>query len=273
MPRILHLLKLKDYVTVLGSFFAFVSIILSLIGFSTRDNYWILLSCLFIFFSVCTDTLDGLIARKMKQENDIGVQIDSLSDCVSFVIAPAVMIYSAFGGGWLLIACGILVVCGVLRLAWFNIEDTTEGYIGLVTPMSASTLILYFLIIYFYEKIISTGNVAINSFYLSFQIWENYLKNAITISIVVIILGILNLADFLRYTKKVRKKRGLWQYYIIGATISIISIIIILEISAFFPNLWTIGFVIAHAWSVVAFWCCIGYIIWGVITWYKLKGD
>ncbi len=267
------MLKTKDYVTLCGSFFAFVSIILSITAFTTSNRYWTMMACLFMFFSICTDTLDGLIARKLNQENDIGKEVDSLSDCVSFVVAPAVMVYCAFGGGWLLVSCGIFTMCGVLRLAWFNIEDTTDGYIGLVTPMSTSSLITYFLCTYYYELLITCDNASIKSFYQLFEGWYYFLQNIWVISAFVIILGILNLADFLRYSKKVRKKRGRWRYYIIIAAISVLIIIILLIIAPYLPYLWPIIYVIAHGWSIAAFWACIGYIVWGFITWYKLRGE
>jgi len=273
LPKILRLLKIKDIITLIGSFFAIISIMYSIHSLIVNDDYWLLISAMFIFFSMCTDTLDGWVARKFNQGgNELGIQIDSLSDCISFCVAPAILMYAGFGSGFLIIPAGIFTVCGVLRLAWFNIEDTTDGYIGLVTPISASTLLSYFLGHFYYIKILEFGKNEIKQFYMLFEGYHNFLINGVTVSVFMVIIGFLNLADFLRYTKKVRKKRGKWKLYIAIAAISVFTIIILSNISVLIPDLWVIVFIIAHIWSISAFYGCIAYIIWGFVTWYKMRG-
>jgi len=272
LPKILRMLKVKDVITLLGTFFAIVSISYSIHSLIVEDDFWLLISAMFIFFAMCTDTIDGWVARRFNEGGtELGVQIDSLSDCISFVVAPAVLMYAGFGKGLLVIAAGIFTICGVLRLAWFNIEDTTEGYIGLVTPISASILLCYFLMHYYYVKIINQASGDILQIYVAFNGFDEFISNSITVSAFMILIGILNLSDFLRYTKNVRKKRGKWKIYLLIAASSVFSIIILTNIAIIFPEYWIIVFIVAHIWSIFAFYACVAYIIWGFITWYKMR--
>ncbi len=98
------------------------------------------------------DALDGRVARWTRATSDFGVQYDSLSDLVSFGIAPALLVYmwvlQPFGRiGWL--AAFLFVICGALRLARFNVhaaEDDGASFTGLPIPaaatMIASTVIM-----------------------------------------------------------------------------------------------------------------------------------
>tara|TARA_B100000214_G_C23944504_1_gene617337 strand:- start:182 stop:973 length:792 start_codon:yes stop_codon:yes gene_type:complete len=79
---------------------------------------------LFLFVAAILDGLDGRVARLIKGTSDFGKELDSLTDFVSFGIAPAFIIYfwelNKFGKiGWLIVL--FFSVCCVLRLARFNI--------------------------------------------------------------------------------------------------------------------------------------------------------
>ncbi|MCM1028854.1 MAG: CDP-diacylglycerol--serine O-phosphatidyltransferase [Pseudoflavonifractor sp.] len=88
------------------------------------------------------DFLDGAMARLLHAYSDMGKELDSLSDLVSFGLAPAAMMHSvlteAYGLGWWSIAPLLIAVCGALRLARFNI-DTTQAttFRGLPIPANA----------------------------------------------------------------------------------------------------------------------------------------
>lgn len=72
------------------------------------------------------DLFDGKIASTMKrspQEKRFGVQIDSLSDLVSFGILPALIVYSAGGGKLRFLPSAVYVLCALIRLAWFNVDE------------------------------------------------------------------------------------------------------------------------------------------------------
>ena len=109
------------------------------------------------------DTLDGRIARYTKTTTEIGVQLDSLADVLTFGIAPAVLAYAwGFGSalnegsdahklGWFL--SFMFLICGAFRLARFNVQATrprvlAEGaakvdkknFVGLPIPMAGGLI-------------------------------------------------------------------------------------------------------------------------------------
>lgn len=101
-----------------------------------------------VIASALFDFLDGMTARLLKQYSEIGVQLDSLADMVSFGLVPSVVIYSMFqrvstswDEHWVVLgglAIFMIVACSALRLAKFNIDDTQhEEFSGLPTPASA----------------------------------------------------------------------------------------------------------------------------------------
>jgi len=96
-----------------------------------------------IFFALVFDGLDGRIARLTNTASKFGAEYDSLSDMVSFGVAPALVMFSwALGDlgkfGWS--AAFIYVACAALRLARFNTQvDTADGnyFTGLASPAAA----------------------------------------------------------------------------------------------------------------------------------------
>lgn len=88
------------------------------------------------------DFLDGFVARLTGQYSEIGAQLDSLSDMVSFVLLPTIIsmkVYYIVGGhGWWSAILLIIAVCGALRLARFNAEDNhASDFRGLPVPACA----------------------------------------------------------------------------------------------------------------------------------------
>ena len=82
-----------------------------------------------IIFAALIDGLDGRIARLIKGTSKVGQELDSLTDMISFGVAPAFIMYfwklNVLGKlGWLL--CLIYVICVALRLARFNINSNQE---------------------------------------------------------------------------------------------------------------------------------------------------
>ncbi len=87
------------------------------------------LSVIAIIFAALFDALDGRVARLIKGTSKVGKELDSLTDVISFGVAPAFIMYfwnlNNLGKfGWLL--CLIYVVCVALRLARFNINSNLE---------------------------------------------------------------------------------------------------------------------------------------------------
>ena len=88
------------------------------------------LSIIAIVFAALIDGLDGRIARLIKATSKVGKELDSLTDVISFGVAPAFIMYfwslNNLGKiGWLI--CLIYVVCVALRLARFNVNSNEES--------------------------------------------------------------------------------------------------------------------------------------------------
>jgi CDP-diacylglycerol--serine O-phosphatidyltransferase len=90
--------------------------------------------------------LDGRIARLTGTQSEFGAELDSLSDAVSFGVAPALLVYvwalsMVPRAGWP--AAFLFVVCGVMRLARFNVQRTVTDarfFVGLPIPAGAAQL-------------------------------------------------------------------------------------------------------------------------------------
>lgn len=95
-----------------------------------------------LLFASLMDMLDGKIARQMNLTSEFGLQLDSLADTISFVVVPASMIYFVFFNSTLGAVLGaVAVLCGILRLARFNLQETKEHYIGISTPLFTAMVI------------------------------------------------------------------------------------------------------------------------------------
>ncbi|MDY0361844.1 MAG: CDP-diacylglycerol--serine O-phosphatidyltransferase [Desulforegulaceae bacterium] len=96
------------------------------------------------------DIMDGRVARMTNTESRFGMEFDSLSDLVSFGVAPAILFYMwvfPHEGrvGWL--TAFVFVICGALRLARFNVSDHSDSrfFTGLPIPAAAFICVTWFL--------------------------------------------------------------------------------------------------------------------------------
>lgn len=97
-----------------------------------------------IFVSMIFDGLDGRVARLTNTQSEFGAQYDSLSDCISFGVAPALVAYAwalnSLGKiGWMV--AFIYAACAALRLARFNVQIETADkryFTGLPSPSAAA---------------------------------------------------------------------------------------------------------------------------------------
>ena len=141
-----------NFITLLSLSSGFTSISFSLNGEWEIAIYLILLATVFDFF-------DGWFARKLKSGSNFGAELDSLSDFVSFGVAPSFLIYlwstNTLGSlGWG--ATLFFVICSALRLARFTADiyitnkpiDNNAYFTGVPSPAAAG-LILLPLFIYF----------------------------------------------------------------------------------------------------------------------------
>ena len=136
---------LPSLLTIIG-----VCLGISSIKFSLDQNYS--LAVTFLVFAALLDALDGRIARLIKGTTEFGKELDSLTDFVSFGIAPAFILYfwelKNYGKiGWAITL--IFSVCCVLRLARFNLIKISEEaewklnyFEGVPSPAGAGLILL-----------------------------------------------------------------------------------------------------------------------------------
>jgi CDP-diacylglycerol--serine O-phosphatidyltransferase len=124
---------------------------LTAVRFGLQDKWEI--SILLIAAAALLDTLDGRMARLMGGQTELGGQLDSLVDAISFGVAPVMLIYlwslnNAGGIGWAIAV--LFVVCSVLRLARFNVASSETDlpawagsyFSGVPAPAAAGMVLL-----------------------------------------------------------------------------------------------------------------------------------
>jgi CDP-diacylglycerol---serine O-phosphatidyltransferase len=115
------------------------------------------LSLILIFIAALTDRFDGLVARKLNIESELGKQLDSMSDIISFGVAPALLMYTAvlsqfdYPGMFFTI---LYVACGAYRLARFNISENDGYFTGLPITAAGCLLTLSYLLIPFVSSVL-----------------------------------------------------------------------------------------------------------------------
>ena len=120
----------------------FLGIIAIMLAF--HDNYS--LAALMVIIAMLCDGLDGRVARALNAQSEFGKELDSLSDVISFGVAPAFIMYVTALSDvtpqaltWVVTA--IFPICGALRLARFNVIEGTPGYFtGLPIPAAGGVI-------------------------------------------------------------------------------------------------------------------------------------
>ncbi|MBT8320735.1 MAG: CDP-alcohol phosphatidyltransferase family protein [Eudoraea sp.] len=160
------------------------------------------LAALFVIIGIFFDFFDGLAARALNAQSELGIQLDSLADMITCGLVPGIVMFQLLGmsqtGGWnindfnpalregplgwdsILPFVGFLItLASAYRLARFNIdEDQVTSFIGLPTPANA-LLIISFPLILLYQ-----GNDALNElilnpwFLLAVTLVSSFLLNA-----------------------------------------------------------------------------------------------
>ena len=129
---------ISDLISLLNMSSGFLSIILAI-------NHFFELSALLMIVAIMFDSADGWVARKTNRNDSLGFgkNIDSLSDIVSFGVAPAVFLYTSLNTTPMplqtivILVSLLIVVCGILRLTRYNViadHIKTSGFIGFPIP-------------------------------------------------------------------------------------------------------------------------------------------
>jgi len=101
----------------------------------------------FLIIAICFDTWDGMLARALNVQSDLGKELDSLADMISFGIAPAYL-YTLISpiDHWLTYVAPLFFVMGAaLRLAKFNLLPSSKHFIGLPVPFATLFLVGIFI--------------------------------------------------------------------------------------------------------------------------------
>ncbi len=135
-----ELIKIPDLFTLSNAILGIFSIF-----FSINRNF--IVAGIMMIAAIFFDYFDGKIARKIRRKGEFGKQLDSLSDVISFGVAPAVFVFQVSGYSLLnLVILGFFVCAGVLRLARYNITEMKGYYSGLpITNAGWAVPVWYFL--------------------------------------------------------------------------------------------------------------------------------
>lgn len=140
---------IPNTITSLNLFSGSIAIVMAFEGAYIWVVFWVIIAAVFDFF-------DGMAARLLNAYSDMGKELDSLADVVSFGVAPAVAVFTLlrnpvfypdsliFIQPYIPYLAFIIPIFSALRLAKFNIDERqTSSFIGLPTPANALFWISY----------------------------------------------------------------------------------------------------------------------------------
>jgi CDP-diacylglycerol--serine O-phosphatidyltransferase len=154
--RLMPINLAASIVTALALYCGVASIFAGISGEYDEAAYWII-------GAILLDMLDGTVARMTKSVSEFGKELDSLSDMVSFGVAPAVLIYNAYlvegrlsqeflapAGSFMAVS---YVICAALRLARYNAFQAgrQDIFIGLPSPAAAGMIASFTLFCQYFE--------------------------------------------------------------------------------------------------------------------------
>ncbi|SHJ45120.1 CDP-diacylglycerol--serine O-phosphatidyltransferase [Clostridium amylolyticum] len=133
--------------------FTFVNLSCGVLSILSIFNDKYQLSAIFILIAALVDRYDGRVARFLNVSSDLGKELDSLSDLVSFGVAPSLLIYSLYEFqtlgpkgyiGYLILLA--FPICGAYRLARYNATDFDGVFTGIPITAAGSFMALFALI-------------------------------------------------------------------------------------------------------------------------------
>jgi CDP-diacylglycerol--serine O-phosphatidyltransferase len=136
-----------------------ISVFLCLDYLATGGRQYLWAAFFLLPAALVCDVLDGYVARlDTKRQSRLGADLDSLADVISFGVAPAVLGFTlGLRGGWDMLVLTYFVICGVSRLARFNVTaaalaDAETGKVKYFegTPIPTSIVIVALLGVAFY---------------------------------------------------------------------------------------------------------------------------
>lgn len=196
--------------TLMNLFSGFAAII-----YISQNDFYV--ASLFIILGAIFDGLDGALARILNTSSELGVQLDSLCDIVTFGIAPSYMLYQVYFyqfNEFGIIISSLPVLSGALRLARFNVNTNAfsdkKFFIGFPIPSGAITII---------------------SYVLFYQLSDTYFNEYKHITIIAITIATaLAMVSTIRYDNMpkpklsyIKEKPFTFAFFIVGIALSIIT--------------------------------------------------
>jgi len=188
---------IPNFVTLLNLFCGSIAVIFAVNGF-------LITAAFFAFLGIFFDFFDGLLARKLNAQSELGLQLDSLADMVTSGLVPGIVMYKLLGmtvsnfkltssiDDWettmywnglnhsLLPLLGLLItLASGYRLANFNIdENQTDSFTGLPTPANTLLILSFPLIMEFQNNDIMNSIILNKWFLITVTLISCYLLNA-----------------------------------------------------------------------------------------------
>ena len=157
--KITSFISLPDVLSILNASSGYFSILMSIQGAFSAASILMLSAVIF-------DSLDGWVARRTGRVDihGFGKNMDSLSDVISFGVAPAIFIYlTSAHFRYINILVGLLIViCGILRLSRFNVlTGGGKNFTGLPIPVAAVVVSSFYLTGFYSEKVVGAMLLAV----------------------------------------------------------------------------------------------------------------
>ena len=195
--------KRRKSIYILPNLFTSANMLCGFFAIIVAFNFNFILSAICIYLSAFMDTLDGRIARLTNTQSNFGAEYDSMSDIVSFGVAPAVIVYlwslkNIYQLG--LVITFIYLSCVALRISRFNVDHYIANkdfslnlryFIGLPCPAAASTIAGF---VWFFNNL--GYNVGTS--------WLNFFTGIIVLYLSALMISNINFRSFKDYKFKCR---------------------------------------------------------------------
>lgn len=136
------IMRIKSHIPNMFTLFNLSLGVLSIINI-LAENYF--LAALLILLAALMDRFDGKLARKFDAESDLGKELDSLCDLISFGVAPAILIWASHLIDYGVIGMAIIIlfpIAGAYRLARYNVTEFEGVYMGIPITVSGGIVAL-----------------------------------------------------------------------------------------------------------------------------------
>ena len=200
-------------------------------------NNEFLLACICILFSATFDFLDGFLAKRLNVQSELGAQLDSLADMVTFGLAPSFialnLVLPSEGLVYYVLLLLFIPINSAIRLARFNVTDSSQNtsFIGLPTPANALFVLSISLLFFKYRNEVSIPNIDL------------------------IYVGILSLSSFLMVSKikfmsfktknlKIKDNKHLY-FFLFFSLMTIIILLLMLKYYFILPIILLLYFIIS----------------------------